>query len=227
MIAEEIVQKVGTTYTLYTPWVVQFQALAARLAATAFSDRDGMAALLRQQKRQRWHFDSLLAMNDLWGHLFLYISRHARRKDILTWNPHLWFNLFQKERETKFLKSMRVTGCRMHVIVGGTGFLDRWATDVFDDSGVSYATRRSPYHGDTRTYFNVIDDHILTVKLDAATDRRLEEAYRVTTSAEQFFASDLISVFMREGHCTLSLDYNPRKAEKIRRIFSDYFGTFR
>ncbi len=224
LIAEGIVQKVGATYTLQTPWVLQFQAFAARLAATAFNDKEGMAALMRQSKRQNWQFDSLLAMNDLWAHLFIYLARHAKRKQILAWNPHLWFHLFQREKEDRFLKSILALGCRFHVMVGGRRFLDEWAKELFDKNGVIYSQAPGPFHGDTKTYFNVIDDHILTVRLADSTDRRLEEAYRTTASAEQFFASDLIGIFMRDGHCTLSLEYNPKKAAKLRVTFSSYFG---
>ncbi len=225
LMEEGIVQKIGTTYALHATWVLQLQAFAARLATVTFSDKDGFAQLMHQKKRQSWKFDSLLAMNDLWAHLFVYLARHAKNKDLLAWNPHLWFHLFQREREDRFLKSILAMGCRFHVMVGGTHFLDQWAKELFDKNGVVYSQTRGPFYGDTKNYFNVIDDHILTLKLTDATDRRLAQVYGATQNAEQFFASDLINVFMRDGHCTLSLEYNPKKAERLRCLFSNYFGA--
>lgn len=220
LMAEGIVRKIGRDYALNASWVLQMQAFTHRLAAACFSETAGVP-IATHRKKQVWKFDNMLDMNDFWSHLDLYLVRHAENKAMLGWNPYLWFHLFQSSLEDRFMKSMRIAGGKMHIIIGSDCALNRRLKGLFDRNKVVSSFGPGPFRGEMDTYYNVIGTHLITVRLGARTAQRVESLFLGGGAPD---VSEMARLFMRDGKCTLILENNPGKAEAMRRKFSAYFG---
>jgi len=219
---EGIVRKIKKSYALDASWVLQLQAFANRLAATAFSEAAG--APISSAKRQIWKFSSLPDMDDFWSHVILYLVRHARRKIMLDWSPYAWFHLLHADREEMFLKSLRMAGSRKYTILGSSCFLNLWATKFFQPQQVVHSLAPGPFRAQMDTHLVIIDEHVITVRLAPQTARRMQDVYENTRSFEELPLAEVMQLFTREGHCTFILEHNPAKAQRLRRKFEIYFG---
>jgi hypothetical protein len=222
--ADNMVQKVGKSYTLNASWVLQLQLFSNRLVKSVFSEEVGPFLLASHGQKQVWKFNSLLELNDFWAHLDLYIVRTIPHKTILAWNPYVWFFLFHAKAEETFLKSLKMLGGQFCVIVGGDNFLNRLAIDFYHKHDVLYSYSPPDFAMRMDTNVNVVGDYIVTVKMGKSAHQKMDALYKQTTSMATISIPDITELFVREGQSTLTLEYNPQKAAKIRRVFSRHFG---
>lgn len=220
---ETILIRIGKSWAPQLSWVLQLQAYAAKLAATSFNSTQVMSALIAHGK-QSWSFNSLLEMNDFWASLYLYLMRKERIRYGLCWNPYLWFYLFQEEQEDRFHKSMLLMGGRMILMAGSECFLNRGAIPFLEKNQVSYSFAPGPYQNMMDTYYNVLGNYVITVKLAQKTAQALNRIFASAHSYEDMALGSLLSIFTKEGHATLMVEHNPSKAARIRKQFENYFG---
>lgn len=223
LMAENILQKVKTTYVLNAQWAIHLQAYAHALTQSCFSDDAGIPLLIRK-KRQSWKFSNIFEMDDFWGHIFLYLARQCKKKHILTWNPYLFFVLFKNKNEQQFLNSLRLAGKQFTVIVGPDHFLNRWASKDYDKYKVLYRFTSDIFMNEMDTYYSIFDEHVITMRLAPETFQKLHDLYNNTESFKDFAMSDFSMFFTQQGHCTLTVEHSHEKANRLRRKFSRYFG---
>jgi hypothetical protein len=223
LLAEGIVQKIGTSWILNVSWIVQLQALGARLASTYFRTSDVVPAIPKHGK-QKWVFRNLLDMDDYWAYLLLYLLRTGPSKTLVSWNPYLWFNVFHTEHEDRFFNSVRLLGCKAYTIIGPDCFLNRWATQYLRKNDVTHSLTPGPFRDKLDTYFNVVGEYVLTAKLSRTTDRKLQALFIETKSMENLDLAGFSDLLMKHGRGTIALEHNPAKAAKLRRQFGLYFG---
>lgn len=223
LLAEGIVQKIGTDWTLNISWILQLQALSSRLASTYFKNPSVVPAIPKGGKL-RWSFRNLLDLDDYWAYLLLYLLRTGSSKTMTSWNPFLWFNVFHTEHEDRFFNSVRLIGGRAYTIIGRDCFLNRWATQFLKKNEVIHAFATSPFRDQLDLYFNVVDDYILSVRLSRNTDRKLQQLFADTKSFEDLDLVGFSNLLMKQGRGTMTLEHNPPKAARLRKQFGIYFG---
>lgn len=224
LVADNSVQKIGKAYMLNASWVLQLQKFSNQLVKSVFGEHAGPFLLASQGKKQVWTFNSLLELNDFWAHLDLYLVKISENKNVLAWNPHLWFFLFHVKAEEKFLRSLKMLGGQFCVIVGGNNFLNRMVVDFYHRNDVVYSYNPEPFRTKMDVYLNVVGDYVVSVKLAKNVHQKMDDLYRSTKSITTISIPDITELFMREGQSKLTLEYNPKKADQIRRKFSRHFG---
>jgi len=223
LIRENIIHKVGKAYVLNTHWVLRMQAFCNVAARASFSEEGGLF-LLAAKKKQTWRFESLLDMDILWGHIVLYFIRHSQDKIMLGWHPYSWFYLFHNKNEEEFNKSLRFMGGRFYLIVGNSCFVNRWATQFMIRDKIFFSLAPGPFRNKMDMFMTITGDHIVTVKMAPETARRLADIFENTQNIESLPLGTLTELFTKEGHCTLTLEHNPKKSQTLRAKFSRYFG---
>lgn len=216
--------KMKQGYSLRLPWVLDFAALADEMSH-AYLDRLTLDSILPSHgKKEIWHFNNLLKMNDFWSHILLTLLQQSRRKVLLGWNPHPWFHLAQTKQEEQYIKALGLAQSRLYLVIGGNTHLDRWAEKFFDKKVVVHAFAKNFIAKDQSVYLNVIDDYIITVKLDAKTTQAIDGLYSQTGSAEALDVARVMAIFNGKVKASVWLEKSPSKAEAIRRKFSRFFG---
>lgn len=221
---ENIVRKIGKNYTLNASWIIHMQAFMHRVTNTCFSQEAGIASLALNKRKQSWKFESLMDMNDFWAHLFVHLAKHSPDKNLFLWNPYLWWWIFQTDMEDQFTKSVRMMGRQMYTIIGRDCFLNRWGERYLDKNGLVRSFAKGPFHNQMNQNYNVLGNHIITATLAPHTHTRIEKLFHETRSMEDLLLSDIMSLFSREGDCTLTLENNPEKAQRMRSQFIRFFG---
>ena len=220
-----IVQKVRKDYSINSVWVLQLQALATKMARTCFGASSAVP-LLAEQESASWKFSNLLDMNDFWGHMVLHLMRTSGERVVYAWNPHLWFYLFQEEKEDRFAKTIHLMGGKFCILAGGSSFLNLWARKFMArGEGIQSSFARSPLKDKMNTYYNIIGPYVITAKLAPSTFRALDKIYGTTTSFEKLDIQGLLHLFTKNGHATLTLEHDPGKAKRLRQMLEPFFNV--
>lgn len=221
---EGAVFKAKGRYGLRLPWVFDFLSVAERMEET-YVERPKLSSILPDEdKKEIWHFSDLAKLNDFWGHVLLMLINQSEKKTLLGWNPHTWFHLLQTEQEEQYLQALKRAGSKLYLMVGGATFLDRWAERFWDKEVVDYSFAESPFHEERGTYLNVIDDYVLTVKLDSKLAATIDAFYAKTMSMEDLDVPAIIAVLRQKTDASLWLEKNPKKASQIKSKFKKHWG---
>lgn len=220
-----VVVKSGQKFSLRLPWAMEFTSMAETIVRSYLDNPSLMSILPDINKKEIWHFNNLLKMNDFWGHLLLILIQQSKKKILLGWNPHLWFHLVQTKQEEQYIKSLGLAKGKLYLIVGGNSYLDKWAEKFLNKKLVQYFFGKSDFEKDYSKYFNVIDDYLLTIKLDEKMARMIERLYQRTKSAEDIDFPTVFNIFNRKTNASIWLEKNPKKAGVIRGRFKRFFGV--
>lgn len=219
-----IIVKTGKHYRLAFAWILHLADFAERLRTTYLRDAENTSLLPPAGKKNVWRFQSLLQLNEFWSHILLLLVERSSQKKLLGWNPHPWFHLVQTKQEERYITSLKLTRGTLYLILGGKTFLDRWAEHFFDKSVVRYSFGKSTFHPLRSLYINVIDEYVLTVKLDKNTTVAIDEFYEEVNKHEDLDSAVIMDIFHSNARATLQLEHSPLKARKLRKKFSNFFG---
>lgn len=219
-----IIVKTGTYYRLSFSWILHLTDFANKLRVTYLRDAKNTSLLPTAGGKNVWRFQSLLQLNEFWSHILLLLVEHSPQKKLLGWNPHPWFHLVQTKQEERYITSLKLAHGTLHLILGGNTFLDRWVERFFDKNVVHHSFGKSVFQKLRSMYINVIDEYVLTVKLDDNTATAIDEFYGEVKRQEDLNSAVIINIFHSRARAVLRLEHNPSKAEKIRRKFEAFFG---
>lgn len=198
----------------------------ADTASAAYLDAPSFASILpASNKKEIWRFNNLLKMNDFWSHILLLLIQQSEKKILLGWNPHPWFHLVQTKQEEQYLKSLGLAKGKLYLIVGGSTFLDRWAEKFWAKEIIEYSFAKSIFDKDRSTYLNIIDDYVVTVKLDHQTTRAIENLYSKTLPASDLNFASVFKIFQSKVKASVWLEKNLKKAKMIKGRFTRFFGV--
>ncbi|MDD5068032.1 MAG: hypothetical protein PHS53_01030 [Candidatus Pacebacteria bacterium] len=222
---EGMLFKLETRYSLRLPWVLNFLSLADTLSSTYIERPRSPLVLPEINKKEIWHFTDLLKMNDFWSHLLLMIIQQSKKKILLGWNPHPWFHLVQTKQEKQYIESLKLAKSKLYLIVGGNSFLDKWTEKFWDKKAVEYSFSKSDFQNERSTYINVVDDFVVTVKLDPKTAEEIDRIYEKTKSLNDLDLQAVLAIFRKKTKCSIWLENNPEKARKITIKFKKFWGV--
>ena len=152
------------------------------------------------------------------------LLQQSKHKILLGWNPHPWFHLVQTKQEEQYIKSLKLAKSKLYLIVGGDSFLDRWTEKFWDKKMIEYSFGKSDFYNERSTYFNVVDDYVITVKLDPKISQAIDAIYKNTKSLNDLNLQSILLVFHQKTKSSIWLEKNPEKARKIRIKFKKFWG---
>lgn len=219
-----IVVKDGGNYSLGLDWVLEMQKYAELLHSTYFTRSYLETILPPPGKRQVWRFTRLLRANDLWNQAILALLGASKGRDVYAWVPHPWFVLIHPRKETALHRALSVSGRRFHTIFGGSGYLDRLAERLYSHESHELSFAQGPFAERTRDYIDLIDDYVLTISVDAATARAIEDLF--SSVRKQSDLDPALSLRLLTMTCSvrMTLERSETKANSLRKKFVEFFG---
>ena len=218
-----VVLKLKQSYALRLPWIVEFTSLAKTMSESCTSVVS-INKILSDSRKHTWHFDNLLKLNDFWSHILLALVKRSKNKILFGWNPYTWFHLAQIEQEEQYMRSLKIAGAKLYLIIGDDSYLNHWAEKFLDKKIVTYSFGKSTFHKDKSFYLNLVDDYILTVKLGEKTNKAIEDLYARTKSWTDIDIPAISNLFGRKIKGSICLEKNPTKGKVIRGRFVRFFG---
>lgn len=223
LMAAGIVVKQKGRFSLSLPWMLSLFRCADDLFRAALR-RPAASLLPAEKETRRWRFHDLRRLDQFWLQLIFLLFEGSATRTMFVWAPHFWFHLLEYGRELQAQDAMSVAGNLMYMIVGGDTFLDRQPERYWSRSVYRWSYEPSSFHSERQTYYDVIDDYVLTVKLDARTAHRLGECFRSVKTARDAARVPELALFDHRANVTLSLAHDESRARALRSRFCRHFG---
>jgi len=143
---------------------------------------------------------------------------------MFSWVPHPWFLLAQGNKEARLDRAFAVSGRRFYTIFGGTTYLDRMAEKFYKQSQQVFSFAMSPFASQSDRYIDIIDDFVLTLRVDSRTASRIDSLFSAVRGAPDLEEKAQIELLKAKCSITITLEHNTRKAMRIRNQFTEFFG---
>lgn len=222
--AQGVVFKTGDSYSIHLAWIMQLLALGDK-AFESYTQSPYLVGMLQSGANKTIErFSDLRKLDRLWTQLILALHTLHRGHTMCFWCPYQWFSLAQYFAVKQFYSSIDLAGHKRLHIIGSDSFLARHALKDLPKNG-TYSFAESPFHRERSTYYTVIGDCVLTVKLDKQTTDRLEELFSSVKSEKEIIPSELERFFSARVRATLTCERNEAKAERLKKKFAEFFSV--
>ncbi len=220
---EGIVVKVKNSYSLRLAWVMNLVSFVGDMYDVYLDPSLLKTLLLKGGEKITWRFSSLAKMDMAWTQLMLGMHRACPGKAMCVWCPHQWFDFSHGERNRQFIKANDIAANRRFHIIGGSTYLDRLGGAGQPKIGV-YSYAEGPFEDLRNTYYTLIGDYVICVKLDTVTTRKIEELFSRVKTARDINPQEMGQIFGARVNAKLTLEINPRRAAELKRKFARFFG---
>lgn len=219
-----VVLKHQQRYSLKLSWVIDLQALSERMLETSVTAFAAESVIDFQGEKRSWSFRSLAQLNPFWTQLMITLLRKSKSKTMYDWVPHPWFYLLHTKVELQFLSAIDQINARSYRIVGGETYLDQLAAPVWEKKPGKTVFGAGAFSEETTAYYVLIDDYVLTAKIDKKTAAALDRLYSETTSASKVNPSEINRVLTDPAKVSLVLEQHAERASSLRSRFHKHPG---
>lgn len=224
LIDQGIVLKRGDAYSLRLAWIMNLQAFGARAYEQSTSAEGLRRAIGDGAETLRERFSDLRKLDRLWTQLMLMLHKAFPNRVMCFWIPYQWFSVAHRFTAKQFYDAVTIgRHARLH-IMGEDSFLARAALRDLPKSG-KYSFAESPFHSERQTYYTVLADHVLTVRIDSETTARIHSLFESIRSERDLTPERVEEVFRSPARASLTLERNAKKARQLKKKFAEYFGV--
>lgn len=218
-------------YTLRLPWVLELGLFVERAEETYLRDAYLSQLIPKTTGDKRcWRFTSLIKLVDIWTHLLLAASKttiHEPKPTALCYFPHLWFAFTHTAEWLQFKKTFLSAVHRQYTLVGSQSFADKYLNAItkISEQDQTYLAPQEEWIDQNRERYTVImNDYIITLKIDAATANTIDTLFTNINSEEDIRLIDMFEAFTNKVKASVVIKKDPVKAKRIRKKFETLFG---
>lgn len=210
-------------YSLSLAWIVELIHFSDAVHEHYLSGSKISALLSDASKRKTWRFFEYCRLSNFWNHLRLALAAETESSEIFEWIPHPWQHLIHHEKALLFYKALGKSGCRLRRIVGNDSYLDQLHVDSWPKQIVEYSFAEGPFSEQQNLYFDVIGDYVFEISIMGRTFTSLQELYDSVKNKSSLKFERITELLYEKGRFVTSLERNPRKAERLRKQFREFF----
>ncbi len=223
LIDQGILFKRGETYNIRLAWVMNLLALGDRAYEQYTSPAYLTRALGIEGTKRTERFRDLVKLDRLWTQLILALHQLHPGRVMCFWCPYQWFYLAHSFTCKQFYDAIDLAGHRRCHIIGVDTFLARRAVKDLPKNG-RYSFAKSPFDDERTTYYTVVADRIITVKIDKQTTAKFDRLFHSVRTEADIQPTEIEQIFSSPVTATLTIEEHHLKAAKLKRKFSDFFG---
>jgi len=224
--ADTVVVKSGAKYSLNLTWIINLISLTDLMFDSHIGHLSDTQFIPPGKSKCTWNITTIPRANGFWTQLMFSLLETSTSKKFYQWIPHPWFHLLSHHAMVGFQEAVRIGGYKIYSSVGGTTYLDRlFAEQTFLESQfyeISYA--EGPFEGLYDTYYSLLDDYLITIKLDSDLASRLHNLFQAVEGPRTFDVSRTTQVLNQPGRISVSLERGTAKSGRIKKLLLDFFA---
>lgn len=210
-----VLTRVKNNYVVSFKWLLEIQRYTDIIYQNALSPKRLSELLPESGKTRTWYFNDLRRLSSFWLELMFLLFQLSKEKQMYEWLPRFWFYLVGYEQELQTQRAMIVAGNKIHMAIGGDSFLDKYHAKNWNKKVYSWTFGKKVFKNLNDTYFSIIDDYIITCKLDYVTYENMESLFNLTNKLNPNTFTRSARVLSQPCHCKISIECKPRKARKL------------
>lgn len=226
---EGVLVKHKKFFSLRLAWLLELSGLVEKMEGTYLKESYLSQFLPAPGTQLTWNFTDLFKMNSFWSQLLLALAKKSTSKVAFNYSPHLWYVLLQEEQEEQFMNTYFPQLKHAYMVIGSRSAFDKYTltlSNSIDKKEQRYlASSPSEYITKNRSeYLDIIDDYVLTVKLDKETANKIEEICQESSPLIKKNMLQVYRLYNKQAKCKIILRHNPEKAQKYKNKFAKIFG---
>lgn len=223
LIAEEVIVKHGTMFSLSNVWLGKMTEFFNRAQERYGVRTEGVDFLnLQDGDKISYAFKSPHEADRFWGHAFDVLADMHGKEPVYIYNPHEWFIFARQESELHLFNKIKDTKHQLWLTVGSRDPLDVYAKQFFDGTYLQYHMLEQPLFEKGNYYLNIFGDYIIEATIDDAITAQVEELYKTTPAFDDTVIPTLQKL-VSKGKTKLTISKNARKAQKLKKLFEPHF----
>ncbi|RIL10862.1 MAG: hypothetical protein DCC75_03490 [Proteobacteria bacterium] len=219
-----ILIKAKGCYSASITWLLTLLEFGNTLYKTALQRPPRHIELPSPGKKLRFKFRDLELLDRLWLQFIFLLFERSKSRLMFAWVPYFWFDLVHYHKDLEAQEAMHIAGNKMYLIVGSRTYLDQLPTKYWSKRAYTWSYSLSPFESERSSYYDLIDDYVLTVTIDEATTRRIHAFFHSIRGAHDLKRLPEFAAIKSNARATLAIENTPAKARKLRRKFSQFFG---
>lgn len=220
-----VIIKVKDRFSLSLTWAYECLHFADLVYSRYLESPSHLELIPENNCSKSWQFSNLLRLDNFWVQSMIAIFSHSGAKLKFGWNPHPWFYFAQPDKVQRYYAMFKSRGWRYYSTIGGQSYLDRRYAESMDAGFYEYRLNQTPVFDDMSRYYSLIGDYMITIKLDRATARRIDELFGSVTCESDIRYHQVSRVLNTPGKLSITIEHNPRKVGRYTRRFREYFGV--
>ncbi len=226
---EGIVVKHKKYFSIRLAWLLELSRLVEKMESTYLKESYLSQFLPAPGKQLTWNFTDLFKMNSFWSQLLLALAKKSTSKIAFNYSPHLWYVPLQEEQEEQFINTYIPELKKSYMVIGSRSEFDKYNVNLMnsiDKKEERYmASSPSEYISKNPSeYLDIIDDYILTVKIDKETTRTIEEIFQESSPLFKKKILPIHRIYTKKTKGKIILKNNHQKAKKYKNKFAKIFG---
>ncbi len=218
LLKKEIVVKGGKRISLSNQWVIDM-AEKWRQAEAQYIGKANIK-LLGDRNSVVYTCKTIDQLDSLWNHTILEICYLLQSETtLLFYSPHYWFPLIRGNSEHSLIHTLTARGHTWLQLAGYKEPMDLNLRKSFPLKEIEYHAE----HISEKQYINVFGDYVLEISLDKKAADHIHRWYRNNDKLSEEALHNLEKVLTIKGTYKLKVSKNPKKAEKLRKLFAKYF----
>lgn len=181
--------------------------------ALALPDTDGQTL--------KYSAKSLKDLDPIWDHLILKLTAQTDSRHWYEYGSHLYHVLGLPSEELAFYQNLQAAGVHHHLLVGSTHVLDTYGAKRLKGM-VGVSQTDTPPFPEEGYILLVCGNYVIESVLPAHINDHLTSIYSTVSSMEDFDTSVYRDIFAMKSTCTISIQKNASKAQKLRTILASY-----
>jgi DNA-binding transcriptional ArsR family regulator len=220
---EGIIYKSGKYFSLQLTWILNLLKFADQAYETSTSQYILKEALRADSFKKVYRFKDLRRLDLFWIQNLMALHQLHQGEPLFLWCPYQWFQLVHSYAVESFYQASDQTSARRYHIIGYDGYLSRIALKSLPKNG-TYSFAESPFHQEQSTYYSLIASTVITIKLDDSITGHMSKLFQQVKRENDLVNADVAKLFHAKVRASLTIEKNERKAKKLRKKFTDFFG---
>ncbi len=224
LIAEEIIVKHGTQFSLSNVWLgkmYEFFLVARERYGARHETVDFLS--LTDGDKIAYNFKSPAEADKFWAHAFDVLARTMSfTEPIYLYNPHEWFILVREESERGLFEKLRSQKRNLWLTAGNSTLLDLSVRKFFDGTYLQYHALEKPLFEKNSRYINIFGDFIIEATLDQETADAIDVYYKDTVEWNEGAKIKLTNI-VSKGKTKLIISRSERKAVQLKKVLGVHF----
>lgn len=219
-----VVMRHKKRYSLGLHWVLELASFVDTLY-DRYTQPDVIGILPSEDEPTKtWKFHSIASAVPFWTHMVLCMAQDSEERVCYEYVDHVWFHLVSSAVENQFVKAMNNLGLTHFLAVGGDTFLDKLYANEIEPEKLTLTFGKRPLTSDSDNYISCVGSYILKIKPSKTTLPVINNFFASTVKSEDLKAGAVSDFVKQRCSIKMTLENNPKKAEKIKRAFRRYFG---
>lgn len=225
LIERGVIIRSGPRYSLSLTWVLALIRTAEDLYGTLVDRSLKSSYLPKAGEKRSWHFDDLQHLDRFWIQMIFLLFEESNSREMYVWVPYFWFDLIHYHKDLEAQEAMRVAGNKMFMILGDDSFIARRPIEYWSKEVYEWSYAEGPFKNQMTTYYDVIDDLVMTIELTPKTTRQIRDLFHAVRGPEDLDQLSRFESIKSNAPTKLTIERNQQKARRLQKKFRDYFDV--